>query len=181
MARKYKWEFARAKKPDSDLMNWLYSQFVLGCPVDRVSVRARSLKSLGWISHDIHCLLQSMQTASSLTNERWRWEETDGKEGNLFLNSINKLGCQDGYTLENEFLVYARAGKGKAEGAFYLIRNALAHGSFKFHRTNGTEYLALETRNQEKLRGRAVLRVETLRKWRQLLNTHDAVIKSWTK
>lgn len=102
---------------------------------------------------------------SRLEKRSWKWVKDDELHSVLY-----ELNVSDGYTLDREFFAYAKGQKQMVEGLFYMIRNALAHGSFRYHNTKAGEYLALQTSNKEKLRGRAVVKIETLKKWRSLLN-----------
>lgn len=167
MTKTYKWNFSSAKRPDSGTMLWLYKNYVLDCPVEGVSASARSIGELGWRKRDVATLMSQMKKESSLASNTWLWEEDKDR---AFLNALERMKVKDGYDVSSEFAIYARAGKGKAEGLFYLIRNSLAHGSFRYHNTKSGAYLALETSNRGKLRGRAVLKIETLRNWRSILN-----------
>lgn len=175
MTNSYPWKFnSKTKKPDAETMGWLFTRFVLDCPVPKVSSRGRSFEALGWKGSAFQTLGAQLKKKSSLTNQRWAWLRDDKNE---FLDRIRAEGILDSYSLEHEFAYYARGSKYKIEGLFYMIRNALAHGSFRYHRVKGVEYLALETRNNGKLRGRAVLQIETLRKWRSLLDNSKKYLK----
>lgn len=167
MAKKYKWRFEQAKMPPADVALKMYKQFVLGCPVEGVSVRGQSFSDLGWSGSSFRTLESQMKKAAdSLDNSNWQWMEGDSA---LLEAELNKVGLLDGYTLKNEFVFYSKASRGKVEGLFYLIRNALAHGSFRFHSTKDGDFFAFETRKKDKLRGRALLRTSTLYKWRNIL------------
>lgn len=171
MARMYKWEFSsNTQRPDRTEMHWLYSKYVLGCPVENVSVRGRSFGELGWKGHGFLTLESQLKKQSGLNNEHWAWLKGDNGD---FLGKIRDAGLDSGYSLDHEFAYYAKGNKQKVEGLFYLIRNALAHGSFRYHNTKDGEYLALETKKETKLRGRAVLKIETLKAWRSLLNSSE--------
>lgn len=151
--------------PNQDLTLWLYKQFVLNCPVEKVSNRGKEFSSLGWRNGGFHTLRKEMKAQSGLDKGSWKWVKDDELHSVLL-----DLNISDGYTLDGEFFVYAKGQKQMVEGLFYVIRNALAHGSFRYHNTKGGEYLALQTSNKEKLRGRAVVKIETLKRWRSLLD-----------
>lgn len=175
MAATYKWNFdSNTKKSDPKTMGWLYSRYVLGCPVPKVSARGRTFEALGWKGSAFLTLNAQLKKQSDLTNSRWAWLRDDKNE---FLERIRSEGIDRSYSLEHEFAYYAKGGKPKIEGLFYMIRNGLAHGSFRYHSVKGVEYLALETRNNGKLRGRAVLKIETLKKWRLLLDNSKKYLK----
>lgn len=151
--------------PDHQLMLWLYKQFVLNCPVEKVSNRGIDFPSLGWKKSGFLTLIKEMKAQSWLEKRSWKWVNDDKLH-----SALCGLSVSDNYTLDGEFFVYAKGQKQMVEGLFYMIRNALAHGSFRYHNTKSGEYLALQTCNKEKLRGRAVVKIETLKKWRSLLN-----------
>lgn len=146
-------------------MQWLYKQYVLGCPVEGVSCRAKDFNSLGWQGQGLRVLASSMKDRSALKNERWCWVKSGELEETLQCRNL-----WDGYALESEFAIYTKGDKGKVEGLFYLIRNSLAHGSFRYHDTARGKYLAFQTANKGKLRGRAVLSLGSLKAWRSLLD-----------
>lgn len=151
--------------PDHQLMLWLYKQFVLNCPVEKVSNRGIDFPSLGWKKSGFLTLIKEMKAQSGLEKRSRKWVNDDKLH-----SALCGLSVSDNYTLDGEFFVYAKGQKQMVEGLFYMIRNALAHGSFRYHNTKSGEYLALQTCNKEKLRGRAVVKIETLKKWRSLLN-----------
>lgn len=151
--------------PDHQLMLWLYKKFVLNCPVEKVSNRGIDFPSLGWKKSGFLTLIKEMKAQSGLEKRSWKWVNDDKLH-----SALCGLSVSDNYTLDGEFFVYAKGQKQMVEGLFYMIRNALAHGSFRYHNTKSGEYLALQTCNKEKLRGRAVVKIETLKKWRSLLN-----------
>lgn len=166
MSKTYKWEFSsRTQAPDSRLMLWLYKQFVLNCPVQKVSNRGKEFSSLGWRKSGFLTLIKEMKSQSGLEKRSWKWVDDDELH-----SALRDLSVSDSYTLDGEFFVYSKGQKQMVEGLFYMIRNALAHGSFRYHNTKYGEYLALQTSNKEKLRGRAVVKIETLERWRSLLN-----------
>lgn len=166
MSKTYKWFFSsKTQVPDPQLMLWLYKQFVLNCPVEIVSNRGKDFSSLGWKNGGFLTLIKEMKKQSGLEKRSWKWVKDDELHSVLC-----ELDVSDGYTLDREFFAYAKGQKQMVEGLFYMIRNALAHGSFRYHDTKDGKYLALQTSNKEKLRGRAVVKIETLKKWRSLLN-----------
>ena len=142
--------------PDPDLMLWLYKQFVLNCPVEKVSNRGRDFSSLGWKNGGFLTLIKEMKMQSGLEKRSWKWVKDDELHSVLY-----ELNVSDGYTLDREFFAYTKGQKQMVEGLFYMIR---------YHNTKAGEYLALQTSNKEKLRGRAVVKIETLKNWRSLLN-----------
>lgn len=166
MSKTYNTEFSsKTQVPDPQLMLWLYKQFVLNCPVENVSSRGKTFTSLGWRNSGFLTLIKEMKAQSGLKKSSWKWVKDDK------LHSVLRdLSVSDGYTLDGELFVYTKGQKQMVEGLFYMIRNALAHGSFRYHNTRDGEYIALQTCNKEKLRGRAVVKIDTLKRWRSLLD-----------
>lgn len=168
MSRSYKWDFGKAQLPARGLLIWLYKNYVLCCPVKGVSVRSCDFEHLGWSGHKMLTLAAEMKKKSTLVNDRWIWIDGNTEDLEQKLEENHLLSK---YTVEHEFLFYCKAGKGKTEGLFYLIRNALAHGSFRFHNTKKGAFLALETRHNGMLKGRALIAISSLKKWRKLLDS----------
>lgn len=78
MAATYKWNFdSNTKKPDPKTMGWLYSRYVLGCPVPKVSARGRTFEALGWKGSAFLTLNAQLKKQSDLTNSRWAWLRDD--------------------------------------------------------------------------------------------------------
>lgn len=172
MSKSYDWSFNSAQKPNSKLMLWLYNQYVLDCPVKGVSARSCDFSTLGWSGHSYLTLASAMKSESNLANQTWRYVK------DAELNStLRELGVFNKYTLDKELCVYAKGDKQKVEGLFYMIRNALAHGSFRYHCTKTGEYLVMQTSRNGKLRGRAVIKIDTLKRWRSLLNNRRKYLK----
>ena len=174
MPRAYKWEFKTAQRPDSALLAWLYKNYVLECPVPGVSVQGKTFRDLGWKDYGFMTLEAQIKKQSTMASTHWKWLTDTGEE---FIDGLKQEGIDEKYTLNQEFAIYAKGNRRKIAGLFYLIRNALAHGSFRFHNAKAGHFLALETRNNERLRGRALLRVDSLRAWKTLLNESGEYIK----
>lgn len=155
-------------------MLWLFRSFVLNCPVNEVSARAMSFDDLGWKGCGFQTLKAQMKKTSGLTDKTWQSKKDDNNE---FLIALHEEGVEDFYSLEHEFAIYAQGSKRKIEGLFYLIRNSLAHGSFRFHSTKNGMFLAMETVNHGKLRGRALIKLDSLKSWRTLLDHSENYLK----
>lgn len=169
MRREYRWDERVKQLPDRDSLVWLYKNYVLNCPVPGVSYRGVDFKQLCWSGHRQVVLRELMINSSSLISSAW--EATDKKDALIALLASNNV--LDTYSINQEFAYYFRADKSVVGGLFYLIRNALAHGSFHFHRSSKGDCLALETSKNGQVRGRALVRISTLRKWRSILNHSD--------
>ena len=70
--------------PDPDLMLWLYKQFVLNCPVEKVSNRGRDFSSLGWKNGGFLTLIKEMKMQSGLEKRSWKWVKEDELHSELY-------------------------------------------------------------------------------------------------
>ena len=130
-----------------------------------------------------------MKNKSSLSTSSWRSipypsdrkkttkRESGSAEAESLESVLNACGISEKYRLGSEFAYYYNAKDSKTAGLFYLIRNALAHGSFAYHETNTGGWIALETRRNGKLRGRSLLKMKTLRNWREMLLHPNQFVK----
>ena len=74
------------------------------------------------------------------------------------------------YDCSFEFAIHTvKNGLGKTEALFYFIRNALAHGGFRISTYNGDRYFVLENRQDERIKGRAIIKESTLLSWAKLI------------
>lgn len=189
MSREYKWNFSNRKQPSAEDLLWLYRSFVLDCPVPGVSCRAKTFADRGLTGRSLFELQRSMKNKSSLSTSSWRSipypsdrkkttkRESGSAEAESLESVLNACGISEKYRLGSEFAYYYNAKDSKTAGLFYLIRNALAHGSFAYHETNTGGWIALETRRNGKLRGRSLLKMKTLRNWREMLLHPNQFVK----
>lgn len=169
MRRNFKWTEEIKQIPDRDTLVWLYKKYVLDCPVPGVSNRGHDFKQLQWAGSKQKKLCRLLMNRSSLTNSTWL--ALDKKDE--LINQLASNNVLQAYEVNQEFAYYYKANNSKASGLFYLIRNALAHGSFHFHRCAKGDCLAFETTRSGQIRGRALIRIESLRTWRYILNNAD--------
>ena len=183
MANEYKWVFTDRKLPPPDTLLWLYKNYVLNCPVPGVSSRSKTFIDLGLTGEKLAEYQRKMKKESTLSTATWQslsfpvdWKEPKRKDRLKNRQAIDletlleQKNLINGYKLEREFAYYYNAKDSKTAGLFYLIRNALAHGSFCYHDVKGNEWAVFETRKQRKLRGRAVIKMATLKRWILLLH-----------
>lgn len=183
MAKEYKWVFTNRKMPPSDTLLWLYKSYVLNCPVPGVSNCSKTFADLGLTGRKLTEFQRKLKKESTLTTATWQsltfpvdWKEPEKKNRHKNRRKIDlptlleDNNLINGYKLENEFAYYYNAKDSKTAGLFYLIRNALAHGSFCYHNVAGNEWVVFETKRQQKLRGRAVVKLATLKRWILLLH-----------
>lgn len=123
-----KWEFYDTSlMPSANDLVSIYKKYVLLCPVKGMSQRAKSFSELGWSGAAFNTLRAEMLRLSTLTNETWIGLGT-GPE--TLTDKLVKLNMYKGIPKIFEFACYCKGDLGKTEALFYLIRNALAHGSF---------------------------------------------------
>lgn len=180
MSKRYKWEFSKKNQlPVSDDLLWLYKNYVLDCPTPGVSLRGRTLHDIGWRGSDLILLARSISQSSGLTSAHWKYiskprKDECGTEWERFAKALEDNSLHDGYTLDREFAIYTASGRTKMDALFYMVRNCLAHGSFRLHRRSDVAYIAMQSSKGERIKGRALLSMKTLRSIRQITNKPPA-------
>ena len=174
MARQFNWEFSKTKMPSVGEMNGLVRFYMWKCPVPGVSVRGKTLAEYGWKAANINTLRAEIRHQSTLTRGTFK---TVGSTDELIL-VFEELGVLQTCDLSKEFAICYSGGKTSTDAFFYMIRNAIAHGSFCLRSRNHIQIIVLETRNKGSLRGRAVLRVETLQKIKSIVEHSGRYLKS---
>lgn len=159
------WTFRNQYKTGTTNAAKIIDFYVVECPAKGSTNRGQSFADFGWIGARFNTLQASMRRCSSLASRRWKCVNIDEVEKTLEgLDEYKALNPKD------EFAVYCKSRKyGKTESLFYLVRCALAHGSFDIRTVKGTKYYILENRHDGVLRGRAVLKEKTLLKWIELV------------
>lgn len=110
--------------------------------------------------------MQSSLRAHS-TLQQSRWITSTVKEMENKLRAIDRF---DRFDCSFEFAVHTvKEGLNKTEALFYLIRNGFAHGGFRICKYKGETFYAFESNDKGKLKGRAVLKEETLLSWIDVL------------
>lgn len=172
MAKQRLWEFSvRSAKPDLKTLAWLYTTFVLECPVPGVSVRGVTFAELGYKGAPAFSKLRRrMMEAGRMTRDSWRAVDRLVD----FDAELKAFGADGRVRAYREFVIYWCSDKGSVGALFYMIRNALAHGSFKLKRHGSREYLLLEAAKNENVRGRAFVSLETLRAWSDCLGRRES-------
>lgn len=165
MAKSFSWVFKRTKIPSAGDMYGLIKFFVWCCPVPGVSIRGKTLQDYGWSAGNINTLRAEIRRQSSLTRDTFK---TIQKIDDL-VSKLEELGALVSYDLSCEFAICYAGGKTDTDAFFYMIRNAIAHGSFCLRNRDGEHFLVLETRRNGSLRGRAVLKMKTIRRIQHIL------------
>lgn len=184
MSKQYEWDFSVSKQlPANDDLLWLYKNYVLDCPTPGASIRGRTLSEIGWKGGDYRQLARSISQSCSLDNAHWRYIEKPrkcetGSEQERFTMALIDCSLFHSYTLDNEFAIYMASGRIKMDALFYMVRNCLAHGSFRVHNHLGNTYIAMQSSKNGTPKGRALLTMKTLRTIRRLSNNPSSVLKS---
>lgn len=169
MIKSFKWEFQNTKIPSADDMYWLIKLFVWSCPILGVSAKTKTLADYGWKAGSINTLRSEIKRQSSLTSDTFKTlhkvEELDSK--------LKELNVFDSYDLTKEFAICYAGGKTDTEAFFYMIRNAIAHGSFCVRSRNGERFYVFESKKKDSLRGRSVLKLKTIKRIQYILRHPD--------
>ena len=135
--------------------------YVVECPAEGASKRGLTFSQLGWRGARFSTLQARMRKSSTLTADRWKCEKLCDIESQIEKSPLNAQS-----PLRQEYALYAKSKNyGKVESLFYLIRCALAHGSFDVRTYKKERYYLFENRYRNQLRGRAVLKEKTLLRW----------------
>lgn len=182
MSKQYAWDFSRDKQlPANDDLLWLYKNYVLDCPTPGASLRGRTLNAIGWKGSDYNYLAHSISQSCGLDNAHWKYvgkprKGESGTERERFITALKDYSLFDGYTLDHEFAIYMASGHIKMDALFYMVRNCLAHGSFRVHNHLGNTYIAMQSSKNGVPKGRALLSVKTLRTIRRLSNNPSSIL-----
>lgn len=184
MSKQCEWNFSKDKQlPTNDDLLWLYKNYVLDCPTPGVSIRGRTLSEMGWKGTDYRQLVRSISQSCGLDNAHWKYVERPrkgepGTERERFIETLNNCSLLNCYTLDHEFAIYMASGRIKMDALFYMVRNCLAHGSFRIHNHHGNTYIAMQSSKNGTPKGRALLTMKTLRTIRRLSNNPSSVLES---
>ena len=161
-----KWTFRKRVSLASDAnLQKLVQFYVWETPAPDTSQKGTTFESLGWKGGSFNTLHAEMRKKSGFPNKRWI--ATTAGEVETRLSELNRL---NGYDCSFEFAVHTvKSGLNKTEALFYFIRNAFAHGGFKASVYKGEKYYVFENRQDQQLKGRAILKESTLLYWRSLL------------
>lgn len=166
MPRSFRWDFAKTRDPNINEFCEFIRFYLWRCPVENVSVKGKTLQELGWSGSDISTLRSQIRKKSSLTQSTFK---TVHKVEELE-PALESIGHLKSYDLTKEFALCYAGEKLDTEAFFYMIRNAIAHGSFCVRKRQDIQYGIFESRKKDNLRGRAVLRFATLRSIVDIVN-----------
>lgn len=142
--------------------------FVWETPVPDISAKGVTFAEMGIRGAKYKTLqadLRKMSGFPSANGHDWIRTTATAIEGEL-----DSIGMLQSYECGSEFAIHTvKAGLGKTEALFYLIRNSLAHGSFRISKHNNEAYYVFESRQGAQLKGRAIIKESTLLGWISLL------------
>lgn len=142
--------------------------FVWKTPVPDTSAKGVTFAEMGIRKAKYKTLQADLRKISGFPSANGRdWIETTTK---TIGNELDSIGMLQSYECGNEFAVHTvKTELNKTEALFYLIRNSLAHGSFRISKHNNETYYVFESRQGEQLKGRAIIKESTLLGWISLL------------
>ena len=142
----------------------IYQFFVVETPVPGVSMRGKSFKVRGCNMRKLNSALKK-ETPFLKTN----WQVKPIKD---IPNCCKTAGIDTVADFSKEIAIHTINGKhctGNVDSLFYTVRCAFAHGAFSIHTYKKEKYYLLENKDGTKLKGRLVLKEDTLIKWIELL------------
>lgn len=141
--------------------------YLIECPIEGVSRRSGLAGNLEGRARKLR---KAMLECSNMTAESWKVVPADSME-----ETLSSMGVLRSFRLPCEFAIHAQRHQTNYPlSLVYMIRCALAHGSFSQRTCNGETYYSFESSYGGKLKGRAVLCESTLLKWVDLM-TSDVV------
>ena len=167
-----RWSFGKKSKVDRDkTLAKLITEYLLQCPCKGASAKGRYYRDIGWYKNSVRSLVKEMRSIAGISEEHWSLPEAVTVEKAIEqINRINHYDCSF------EFLC-ADTGENQLDSIFKFIRNAFAHGSFNIDKYEGTEYYVLENRRNKVLRGRAIVKANTLLEWYSILSNGPDKLK----
>lgn len=149
-----KWKFNNQYNLSDKNFAKIYSFFVIESPVKGVSVRGTSFDELKISKNSL-----ASQIKKRLPSLSDNWKACTKGEIEYV---IKDKGIFESVSLPLEVAIHIKRDDSKVDGLYYAIRCALAHGAFSLHRCKGVKYYLLENKNQGILKGRIVLKEESL-------------------
>lgn len=167
-----KWIFKQSVQVNEKAsLSKLLGFYLLESPVPNTSNKGKTLKELGWKGSNLLTLQSQLRSTSTLTQDRWI--DCYQKEIEDTLRTIKRF---ESFDCSFEFAVHTiKSGLNKTEALFYLIRNGFAHGGFRICKFNNEMFYVFETKQKDKLKGRAILKEKTLLKWAKLIKNGPSV------
>lgn len=166
-----KWSFSRSVKLSGQSnanLQKIVQFYLWETPAPNTSVKGTPFSSMGIRGSQYKTLQAELRKTSGFpAADGHDWKRATLKTVESELESINRLNSFD---CSFEFAVHTvKSGLGKTEALFYFIRNAFAHGGFRIATYDRQRYFVLENRQDNLLKGRAILKESTLLGWAALI------------
>ena len=171
-----RWDFKNNINISNRKFLKIYRFYVIETPVRGVSVRGKTFTERNCNLSELVRLLKKQSPFLSSC-----WYDKPQKEIEA---TCKALGIFDVVNFDKEIAIHTINQKiidpesalklhhGKAESLFYAIRCAFAHGAFALHKYKGENYYVLENKDNGKLKGRLIIKENTLLSWIDLIETH---------
>lgn len=144
----------------------IYRFFVIEPPLEDTSKRGRSLSEFGWSQNKITNVLKKQIPS---LNKNWKTISAEESKNLEEIEQDVKNLCKKNKILDEvserrEVFIHTNMKKNKTKSLIYSIRCAFAHGAFNKKEYFGEQFYFFENRQKNKLRGRIVVKEETLLK-----------------
>lgn len=164
-----KWVFGqKVNLANNSKLQKIVQFFVWETPVPCTSAKGVTFAEMGISKAKYKTLQADLRKISGFPSANGHdWIKATAK---TIENELDNIDMLHSYECGHEFAIHTvKTGLGKTEALFYLIRNSLAHGSFRISKYNNEAYYAFESRQGEQLKGRAIIKESTLLGWISLL------------
>lgn len=153
----------------------IFRFFVIEPPVENTSNRATTIESYGWTSRKITNVLK--KNISSL-NKNWKTVLARDRSNLEKIEQDVTLLCRKNEILEEvaerrEIFIHTNMKNNKTKSLIYSIRCAFAHGAFNKKNCFGEQFYFFENKDRGKLKGRIVVKEDTLLKIIDIIQNYD--------
>ncbi len=132
----------------------IYSFFVIESPVEGTSKRGITFKQR---NTDLNSLSACMKRDVPPLKVSWLSAPSKDVE-----SKVKEYGIYESVKLPCEIAIHSEKNNSKVIGLYYAVRCALAHGAFSIHQYKDAMYYFLENKDNGILKGRIVLKEESL-------------------
>lgn len=158
------WKFEEQFSFSDEKFSKIYRFFVIEPPLEDTSKRGKSLSEFGWSQNSITNVLKKQIPS---LNKNWKTIPAKNSKSIEEIEQNVKNLCKKNKILDEvserrEVFIHTNMKNHKTKSLFYTIRCAFAHGAFNKKEYFGEQFYFLENRNKQKLRGRIVVKEETL-------------------
>ena len=162
-----KWNFTSKYNFKDENFSKIYKFFVIECPCEDVSVRGKSFKKIGC---NMNSLNNALKKGTSFLKIKWKAYKVSEIE-----QKIKEEDIYEEVKMPLEIALHTERNNNKTEGLFYSIRCAFAHGAFSIHKFKGEKYYFLENEDKGKLKGRIVVKEQSLLSWIEIVKSFDNI------